>query len=391
MARLLLSGHYSICDIWLNLPFLAKNAHMVAILHGVCYILDKGEQTMNKITNKTCAMMGKVATSLSILAIVGCGDTDSWSPMQQCTDDFEVETVDELPDCTDELRGSFANVAEVKSTYVCRDDMWKLVETKEPESSPDTDPKAKSSSSSEKPSSSSESKRKGASSGESSSSSVDDPVSSDTETEMVDSSSFVDGILTDFRNGRKYRTTTVGKYTWMDENLDFATDSSTCYDNLDSNCTKYGRLYNWADAMDAAGRFSDDAKGCFNDVECNLDVDVIMRGARGICPAGWHIPGSSEGNELNEKFKRGIPVDSVMNMGFNVQYGGNGSIQADTVYYDNIGKRMFLWTSWSQFMQYDATPVYFTKTSTYIYSLTYDNVGIYKTDRISVRCVLNTK
>ena len=80
-----------------------------------------------------------------------------------------------------------------------------------------------------------------------------------------------------------------------------------------------------------------------------------------------------------------------MNMGFNVQYGGNGSIQADTVYYDNIGKIMWLWTSWSQFMHYDATPVYFYKPSTYIYSLTYNNGGIYKTDRISVRCVLNTK
>lgn len=346
---------------------------------------------MNKITNKTCAMMGKVAVSLSILAIVGCGDTDSWSPVQQSPDDFDVETVDDLPDCTDELHGAFANVSEVKSTYVCRDDMWKLVENKEPESSPDTDPKAKSSSSSEKPSSSSESNRKDASSGESSSSSVDEPVSSDTEPAMVDSSSFVDGILTDFRNGRKYRTTTVGKYTWMDENLDFETDSSTCYDNLDSNCTKYGRLYNWADAMDAEGRFSDDAKGCFNDVECDLDVDVIMRGARGICPAGWHIPDNRESDLLFRQFDAATPVDSAMNMGFNFQFGGIGVPNADTVHYDEIGKKMFLWTSWSQFMKDDAKVVYFNNTGTYISSFTYNDGGKRKTNYISVRCVLNAK
>jgi uncharacterized protein (TIGR02145 family) len=53
----------------------------------------------------------------------------------------------------------------------------------------------------------------------------------------------------------------------MGENLNYKADSSWCYNNKESNCKKYGRLYDWNTAVD-------------------------------ICPAGWHLPNRDEWKDL---------------------------------------------------------------------------------------------
>ena len=50
-----------------------------------------------------------------------------------------------------------------------------------------------------------------------------------------------------------------------------------------------GRLYTWAAAMDSAGIFSTNGKGCGDGKNCYPQYPV-----RGICPAGWHLPTEAE-------------------------------------------------------------------------------------------------
>ncbi|UCD74099.1 MAG: hypothetical protein JSV91_09950 [Phycisphaerales bacterium] len=85
-------------------------------------------------------------------------------------------------------------------------------------------------------------------------------------------------------DGNVYRTVTIGRQTWMAENLRVTKDPagdpivSYCYNDDPADCETHGRLYTWEVAMNGA----------------------TAEGARGICPDGWHIPSDAEWVELFE-------------------------------------------------------------------------------------------
>jgi uncharacterized protein (TIGR02145 family) len=107
--------------------------------------------------------------------------------------------------------------------------------------------------------------------------------------------------------GKTYKTVNIGNQTWFAENLNYDVEGSKCngeggkylehfdYGNsvcitktisaaeVQTNCDKYGRLYDWITAMNLPPI-------------CNFDScsSQIQSPHRGICPAGWHIPSDND-------------------------------------------------------------------------------------------------
>ena len=114
--------------------------------------------------------------------------------------------------------------------------------------------------------------------------------------QSADSLSYgIQQVVTDIRDGQTYRTTKIGDQIWMAENLNFKTEGSFCYHDSTQYCEKLGRFYTWGAAMDSAGIFSANGKGCGDGETCLPTFPV-----RGVCPSGWHLPTLAEWNSLIE-------------------------------------------------------------------------------------------
>jgi uncharacterized protein (TIGR02145 family) len=103
-------------------------------------------------------------------------------------------------------------------------------------------------------------------------------------------SKFIDG-----RDSKAYKAVDIGAQTWMAENLDYRgakNDIGVCYGKKTENCDKYGRLYDWADAMT-------------------------------VCPMGWHLPSEAEWLALLNKV--GIPNGKQLKSASGWENNGNGT------------------------------------------------------------------
>jgi uncharacterized protein (TIGR02145 family) len=135
--------------------------------------------------------------------------------------------------------------------------------------------------------------------------------------------------FTDDRDGKKYKTVKIAEQIWMAENLGYRPEAgkSLCYENDNSNCDKYGRMYDW-----------------------NIAVSV--------CPSGWHLPTENEwdelvgfvnvagGGEAGKKLRAASGWEDDGNgtddYGFSILPGGQGDGAGR---FSSIGKFGYLWSA----------------------------------------------
>jgi uncharacterized protein (TIGR02145 family) len=182
-----------------------------------------------------------------------------------------------------------------------------------------------------------------------------------------------------------YKTIVIGSQTWMAENLNYNATNSRCYEEQESNCDIYGRLYDWATAMALPSK-------CNNTLPTSDADCAIGTPHQGICPFGWHISSENDWNTL-------ILVGSYSTAGKNLKATSwwndhNDIVNLDTYGFSalpggvgssEIGERGYWWT-----------PIVRGINSAYSLSMRYNSNEVYvedyyssnnKSESYSVRCV----
>jgi len=177
-------------------------------------------------------------------------------------------------------------------------------------------------------------------------------------------------------SGQTYRTVEIGNQIWMAENLNYNASGSKCYNNDNSNCAKYGRLYNWATAM-------------ANSASSNTDPS----GVQGICPIGWHIPSNAEwdalmtavgglstaGPKLKATSGWNFSGNGTDNYGFSALPSGSGNSNG------SFGNDVGIGGTWWSASEYDSDYAYW-RTVFHSYEYVSSDYGI-KSYFFSVRCL----
>ncbi|MDR2583767.1 MAG: hypothetical protein LBC75_09835 [Fibromonadaceae bacterium] len=179
--------------------------------------------------------------------------------------------------------------------------------------------------------------------------------------------------------GETYQTVVIGVQTWFKRNLNYKATGSKCYDNKESNCTTYGRLYDWATAMALP-------PSC-NTTFCS---GQITGKHKGICPAGWHIPSEDDwdvlmtevgGASTAGKYLKTSDWGGEDTYGFSALPGGGGDSSSGG--FGGVGNNGS-WLSATEY-DYDASYAYYRNMS-YVYANVFSSYYD-KGDFISVRCV----
>lgn len=198
------------------------------------------------------------------------------------------------------------------------------------------------------------------------------------------------GSLYDSRDGKKYSTIKIGEQNWMAENLNYAASGSFCYDNDESNCGSYGRLYPWNVAMQLSASYNN-----------RTSIKDIQVEHQGVCPEGWHIPSTQEWYELKEYVSSEIEDEgagTVLKVGYswtsyeNIPKGTNRFGFAALPAGFMSGSGFFSMNNYAYF--WSSTEDVDFVTRSYGWSTGYLHRGFFKTPELkgsafSVRCVEN--
>jgi len=196
------------------------------------------------------------------------------------------------------------------------------------------------------------------------------------------------GSFTDSRDNKTYKTIKIGTQIWMAENLNYIGDGylGLCYGDKPreqirkpENCEKYGRFYDWGEAMGL-------------DREYNWKKFGNDDNVQGVCPSGWHLPSKEEWNTLmmivggeyvaGKKLRARNGWDNNGNgtddYGFAALPGGEGSPNGS---FRSIGSFSYWWSA----TESNASRIYTVNMDNNRDKLRWDNDG--KSNLASVRCV----
>jgi len=117
-----------------------------------------------------------------------------------------------------------------------------------------------------------------------------------------------------------------------------AVQEKYCYNDDPANCTTYGALYQWQEAMQIPG-------GCvstytppenYTDAQCEAFVYAKAR-HQGLCPSGWHLPDTSEFRTLLNKIASDGYASNNGQVLRDVGFGGTGIKGLDLYKFDILG------------------------------------------------------
>ncbi|MDK2899102.1 MAG: hypothetical protein PWQ10_289 [Patescibacteria group bacterium] len=179
---------------------------------------------------------------------------------------------------------------------------------------------------------------------------------------------------------------TIGTQTWAKKNLNVGTliASNTdqannsviekyCYNNTESNCTTYGGLYQWNEAMQ------------YTDTE----------GAQGICPAGSHIPSDNDWKILEMQLgmtqaQADAEGDRGTDQGTKLKPGGSSGLNILLAGFLNTGGSFYYMSSYNRLW----SSSYSVSSASWNRGVDTSQSGVTrhaysKTDGFSVRCLGN--
>jgi uncharacterized protein (TIGR02145 family) len=188
-----------------------------------------------------------------------------------------------------------------------------------------------------------------------------------------------------------YNTIQIGNQCWLKENLNVGTKitgattqannsilEKYCYADQDTSCTKYGGLYQWAEAVAYTN-------GATNTLSPN---PVFSGNVQGICPTGWHIPTLVEQEALVASVSNNYESLKAIGQGSGSGAGTNTSGFSGLLagYWNGSFVGLTTWTRFVSTTEMYATGDYFVR----LYGA--DNLnsrvdGNNKTDGNSVRCL----